>query len=66
MTHAFSNKFMIIEILRANLDLLLGVDLSEDTNTPRKRLVKTRDRRRLPIDEIMEDDLSKYVDEVSR
>ena len=51
---------MIIEILRANLDL------SEDTNTPRKRLVKTRDRRRLPIDEIMEDDLSKYVDEVSR
>jgi len=57
---------MIIEILRANLDLLLGVDLSEDTNTPRKRLVKTRDRRRLPIDEIMEDDLSKYVDEVSR
>ncbi len=60
MTHAFSNKFMIIEILRANLDL------SEDTNNPRKRLVKTRDRRRLPIDEIMEDDLSKYVDEVSR
>lgn len=60
MTHAFSIKFMIIEILRANLDL------SEDTNTPRKRLVKTRDSRRLPIDEIIEDDLSKYVDEVSR
>jgi hypothetical protein len=60
VTHAFSNKFMIIEILRANLDLI------EDTNTLRKRLVKTRDRTRLCIDEIMEDDLSKYVDEVSR
>ncbi len=51
---------MIIEILRANLDLI------EDTNTLRKRLFKTRDRTRLSIDEIMEDDLSKYVDEVSR
>ncbi len=41
-------------------------DLSEETNTPRKRLVKTRDRRRMPIDEILEDDLSKYVDKVSK
>lgn len=41
---------MIIEISKQDLDL----DISEDTNTPMKRLVKTRDKKRDLIEEVIE------------